>query len=107
MILESTSKNMKTILSSSLPSALETECLAAVVLDRGEKDKPEALVSSSDKAVQNAAAEVIASGETAGKMLEATLLHHPSGLKAKRLLLLGGGKEKKFSASELRRLAGV
>ena len=29
-------------------------------------------------------------------MLETTLLHKPQGLKAKRLLLIGGGKAKKF-----------
>lgn len=86
---------------------METECLVAVVLDRGEKDKSEAFVATSDKAVQEAAADLIVSGEVTGKMLESTLLHCPAKLKAKRLLLLGGGKAKKFSASDLRRLAGV
>ena len=43
-----------------------------------------------------AAADLIASGEVTGKMLETTLLHKPQGLKAKRLLLIGGGKAKKF-----------
>ena len=36
-----------------------------------------------------AAAEVIASGELTGKSCEVTLLHHPPGLKAKRLLRAG------------------
>jgi leucyl aminopeptidase len=103
---------MKTILSLANPSEVETECLVAVVLDRGEpnrgaKDKPDVFVATADKAAQDAAAEVIASGEATGKMLETTLLHHPAKLKAKRLLLLGGGKAKSFSAFELRRLAGV
>jgi leucyl aminopeptidase len=40
-------------------------------------------------------------------MFESTVLHHPAKLKAKRLLLLGGGKAKSFSAFELRRLAGA
>jgi leucyl aminopeptidase len=40
-------------------------------------------------------------------MLESTLLHKPANLKAKRLLLIGGGKAKKFSALELRKLAGA
>ena len=97
---------MKTILSLSSSAEIETECLAAVVLDRGEKDKTEAFVSA-DKNVQQAAAEVIASGEVTGKSLETTLLHKPSGVKAKRLLLLGGGKSKKFGVSDLRKLAGV
>ncbi len=34
-------------------------------------------------------------------------LHKPAGLKAKRLLLISGGAAKKFSAYELRRIAGT
>ncbi len=41
------------------------------------------------------------------KLFETTLLHRPAKLKAKRLLLLGGGKAKNFTASELRKLAGA
>jgi leucyl aminopeptidase len=113
---------MKTNLSSSAPSELETECLVAVVLDRseldrseldrskkdkGEKDKPAPSVESTDAAVREAAKDIIASGEVTGKSFETTLLHNPAGLKAKRLLLLGGGKSKNFSAAELRKLAGA
>src|SRR5690348_10297210 len=98
---------MKTILSLTAPAEVTADCLVAVVLDRGEKDKTEAYVATSDKSVQEAAAEVIASGEVTGKSLESTLLHHPAKLNAKRLLLLGGGKANKFSSSDLRKLAGV
>ncbi len=103
---------MKTNLSSSVPSQLETDCLVVVVLDQSEKDqskkdKPVATVESSDAAVREAAKDVISSGEVTGKMFETTLLHRPTGLKAKRLLLLGGGKAKTFSAAELRKLAGA
>ncbi len=97
---------MKTTLSFSPAAQLETECLVAVVLDRGEKDKTEAVVSA-DKAVQQAAADLLSSGDVAGKNFESTWLHKPAGLKAKRLLLLGGGKAKNFSASDLRKLAGA
>ena len=98
---------MNTNLSSSTPSQLETECLVAVVLDRGEKDKPAVNVESTDAAVRDAAKDVIASGEATGKAFETTLIHRPAGLKAKRLLLIGGGKAKSFSASDLRKLAGA
>ncbi len=103
---------MKTDLSSSVPSQLETECLVVVVLDRaekkpGEKDKPAPSVESSDAAVREAAKEVIASGEVTAKAFETTLLHRPAGLMAKRLLLIGGGNAKNFSAVELRKLAGT
>jgi leucyl aminopeptidase len=97
---------MKINLSSSAPSELETDCLVAVVLDSGEKDKP-AVVESSDGGLSAAAKELIASGEVTGKAFETTLLHHPAGLKAKRLLLVGGGKAKNFSDAELRKLAGA
>ena len=98
---------MKPILSSSAPAELQTDCLVAVVLDRGEKDKTEVFVATADKAVQEAAADVIASGETTGKSLETTLLHNPGKLKAKRVLLLGGGKAKKLTAVDLRKLSGA
>ena len=98
---------MKTNLSSSTPSQLETDCLVVVVLDRNEKDKSAPSVECDDAAVVAAAKDVIASGEVTGKSFETTLLHNPSGLKAKRLLLIGGGKAKTFSAAELRKLAGT
>ncbi len=98
---------MNTNLSSSAPSQLETECLVVVVLDRGEKDKPAPSVECTDAAVREAAKDVMASGEVTGKSLETTLLHRPAGLKAKRLLLVGGGKAKTFSTAELRQLAGT
>jgi leucyl aminopeptidase len=98
---------MKTLLSLSAPTELETECLVAVVFDRGDKDKPEVFVSTTDKAVQESAAEVIAAGEVTAKNLETTLLHKPDKVKAKRVLLLGGGKAKKFTAGDLRKLSGV
>src|ERR1035437_6997673 len=108
---------MNTKLSSSVPSQLETECLVVVVLDRGEndrgdkdrseKDKPAPTVECADDAVREAAKDEISSGEVTGKAFETTLLHRPAGLKAKRLLLVGGGKAKNFSAAELRKLAGA
>jgi leucyl aminopeptidase len=103
---------MKTILSAAPPSKLETECLVVVVLDAADKagtdkEKPAPSVVCDDAAVVAAAKEVIASGEVTGKSFETTLLHNPAGLKAKRLLLIGGGKSKSFSATELRKLAGA
>jgi leucyl aminopeptidase len=107
---------MKTNLASVAPSQLETDCLVVVVLDRAEKDrnekdkgenKPAPSVESNDAAVREAVKDVIASGEVSAKSFETTLLHHPVGLKAKRLLLIGGGKARNFSATELRKFAGA
>ena len=98
---------MKTNLSTTTPSEVETDCLAVVVLDRGEKDTTDVFVDSSDSVLQAAAKDIIVSGEVTGKALETTLLHNPAGMKAKRLLLVGGGKANKFSAADLRKLAGA
>jgi leucyl aminopeptidase len=103
---------MNTNLSSSVPSQLESDCLVVLVLDRsekdrGEKDKSSPSIECADAAVREAAKDVISSGEATGKTFETTLLHRPAGLKAKRLLLLGGGKAANFSAAELRKLAGA
>src|SRR5271165_2579589 len=113
---------MNTQLSLSASSQLETDCLVVVVLDQtekdraekgrsetnlGEKNKPAPAVAISDTAVRDAAQDVLASGEVTGKIFETTLLHRPAGLKAKRLLLVGGGRAKTFSTSDLRKLAGA
>ncbi len=115
---------MKTTIALSTPAQLETESLVAIVLDSAEKDqtqkdqaqkekntnkdaKPQLKLASSDTAVESAAADLLASGELTGKPFEINLLHKPAGLKAKRLLLVGGGAAKKFSSYDLRRVAGA
>ena len=105
---------MKTTISLSTPTQLETESLVAVVLDQSDpaqdknKDaKPQLKVATGDGAVQSVAVNLLASGEVTGKPLEVNLLHKPAGLKAKRLLLVSGGAAKKFSSYDLRRVAGT
>jgi leucyl aminopeptidase len=111
---------MKTTISLSTPPQLETESLVAIVLDHTEKDhtekdhndsakkeKPQLKLATGDSAVQAVAADLLASGEMTGKPFETNLLHKPAGLKAKRLLLIGGGAAKKFTSYDLRRIAGA
>jgi leucyl aminopeptidase len=110
---------MKTTLSFTTPAELETESLVAIALDHAEKDaspnksesakkdKPQLKLATSDSAVQSVAADLLASGELTGRPFEANLLHKPAGLKAKRLLLIGGGGAKKFTSYDLRRIAGT
>ncbi|HUS18929.1 MAG TPA: leucyl aminopeptidase [Terriglobales bacterium] len=102
---------MKTTLIYSNLADTETECLAVVVLDhntdKNRDAKPQAKVASEDKAVIDAVSAILASGDVTGKALETTLLHAPRGLKAKRLLLVGGGKAAKFGADEARRIGGT
>ncbi|MFZ0135758.1 MAG: leucyl aminopeptidase [Candidatus Sulfotelmatobacter sp.] len=111
---------MKTTISLSTPSQLETESLVAIVLDhtdqvqedQAQKDKnkdakSQLKLATGDAAVQSAAGDLLASGELTGKPFEINLLHKPAGLKTKRLLLIGGGTAKKFSSYDLRRIAGA
>ena len=53
------------------------------------------------------AAELAAQGEVSGKPLELTLLHHPPGVAAGRILLAGAGKPDKFTSADMRRLAAA
>ena len=106
---------MKTIISLSTPAQLETESLVAIVLDdadpaQKEKNKdanPQLKLATGDAAVQSAAGDLVAGGELTGKPFEINLLHKPAGIKAKRLLLIGGGSARRFSSYELRRIAGA
>src|ERR1700687_68808 len=55
----------------------------------------------------DAAKELYSSGEFTGKALEVAILHRPSGMKARRLVLAGGGKREKFDSAALRRVTGA
>src|SRR6266567_3019343 len=91
---------------------VETECLVTIALDNGSatngtKQKTEPKLAVKDAALEKAVADLITSGEITGKGFEAVLLHRPQGLKAARLLVIGGGKAKSFSSVELRKAAGT
>jgi leucyl aminopeptidase len=62
---------------------------------------------TADAAVLAAAASVLASGEYKAGANETVLLHAPAGLAAKRLLILGLGKEAKTTANAVRSAAGT
>ncbi len=91
---------------------VETECLVTIALDHatannGNKQKSEPKLTVKDAALEKAVADLITSGEITGRSMEAVLLHRPQGLKAARLLVIGGGKAKSFSSVELRKAAGT
>ena len=54
-----------------------------------------------------ALAGLVDAGEIAGKPFEMTLVHNVTGLRAKRLLVAGGGKRERFDTAELRKLTGA
>ena len=79
---------------------VETDCLVVPVVDKGEKDKSRASVLSAERPFEEAAQELIQSGELSGKALELAMLYRPAGIKAKRVLFVGGGKEAKAGGKE-------
>ncbi|MGC9292380.1 MAG: leucyl aminopeptidase [Acidobacteriaceae bacterium] len=102
---------MKTELKFAGTSAITTEILAVMAVDRStskEKNaKAEPALLTSDAAVLRAAEVVLQSGEFKAASCETLLLHAPQGLQAKRLLLVGLGKTAKASVPEVRKAAGT
>jgi leucyl aminopeptidase len=92
-------------------AGIETEILAVLAADtqteKGAEAKPQPVLLTSDPAVVAAAAEVLASGEYKAGANETLLLHAPAGLKAKRLLIVGLGKQAKLTIVGVRNAAGV
>jgi leucyl aminopeptidase len=87
---------------------IETSALIVAAFDKdgpGEGLGPAA--KRTDELTGGWIREAYATGEFSGKLLETSLLHRPQGLKAARLLLIGGGKAEKFTPAELRKLAGA
>jgi leucyl aminopeptidase len=102
---------MRTELSFAPLNQIETELLVVPAVDtqtaKGPDAKPEPLLLTVDEAVKSAAAGLLASGEFKAGANETLLLHAPSGLKAKRLLIVGLGKQAKATVSSVRNAAGT
>ncbi len=102
---------MRTDLSFSPLSQIETELLAITAIDtqtaKGPDAKPQPVLLTNDAAIQAAAAAVLSSGEYKAGTNEALLLHAPAGIKAKRLLIVGLGKKAKATVHAVRNAAGT
>jgi leucyl aminopeptidase len=83
---------------------LETKAIADVESDAvvivGFEDESSAAGGDAGK-------ELYSTGEFTGKDVEIAILHRPQGMKAKRLVLAGGGKREKFDSAALRKLTGT
>lgn len=90
---------------------IETELLAVTAVDtqtaKGPDVKPVPELLTADAAVKSAAAQVLASGEYKAAANETLLLHAPAGLKAKRLLIVGLGKQAKATVNAVRNASGT
>ena len=102
---------MKTTLSFANLAQIQTELLAVPAIDtqteKGPNAKPAPALLTADPAVTAAVAAVFASGEYKAGANETLLLHAPAGLAAKRLLIVGLGKQAKATVHSVRNAAGT
>jgi leucyl aminopeptidase len=102
---------MRTELSFAPLAGIETELLAVLAVDaetaQGADAKPKPVLLTADPAVKAAAAAVLGSGEYKAGAQETLLLHVPAGVKARRLLIVGLGKQAKATVHGVRNAAGT
>jgi leucyl aminopeptidase len=102
---------MRTELSFAPVSGITTELLAVLAADtqtaKGRDAKPQPALLTGDEAVKAAASAVLAGGEFKAAANETLLIHAPAGLTAKRLLIVGIGKQAKATVHSVRNAAGT
>ncbi|WP_109488092.1 leucyl aminopeptidase [Occallatibacter savannae] len=102
---------MRTEISFSPLAQIQTELLAVFATDtqtaKGPDAKPQPVLLTSDEKVRSAAAAVLSTGEYKAGANETILLHSPTGLSAKRLLIVGLGKKAKATVHAVRNAAGT
>jgi leucyl aminopeptidase len=102
---------MKTQLLQNEAATVATELLVVFAVDQSTSKAPDAKADpallSTEESVVKATGTVLASGEFKAASCETVLIHAPAGLKAKRLLIVGLGKNAKASVHELRKGVGA
>ncbi|MGC1202361.1 MAG: leucyl aminopeptidase [Candidatus Acidiferrales bacterium] len=86
-------------------SSIQADALITYVFDKD--DKFDGVLGDVDRAMNGRLSALASSGELTARPLEFVLVHFPEGLAAQRLLLVGAGKPDKFSAGDLRKIAGA
>jgi leucyl aminopeptidase len=92
---------------------LAVDALAVIcfeVKDTSQLDSPTNAESIPDPGIADQSgwlADLRASGEFTGKLYETALLHRPQVVRAKRLIVIGGGSREKFSTVEVRNIGGA
>ncbi|MFQ5818210.1 MAG: leucyl aminopeptidase, partial [Terriglobia bacterium] len=92
--------------------AIETPALVTWVFESPSKEPAaqpvlEGVLAALNQRTGGKLQELAAAGELTGKAGETLLLHHPAGLQARRLLLIGAGTAGKFALADVRSLAGT
>jgi len=102
---------MRSELSLAPLAAIDTELLTVLAIDtqtaKGPDAKPQPVLLTADDAVIAASGAVLATGEFKAAANEPLLLHAPAGLAAKRLLIIGLGKQAKVTPHAVRNAAGT
>lgn len=83
-------------------SKISTACLVVAVHEK-RKTLPE--VATLDKAMNGAISALLKSGDMDGKVGSTLMIHNPTGVNAKRILLVGCGEIKSTSAKQFRKIA--
>jgi len=96
---------MEITLDSRRYAEFETEALVSYVFE--ETDPVQGRIAELNQATGGLLQKLVKSGELTGKMLEMTLIHAPTGVRAQRLLLVGAGKRDTFTSATLRKIAGA
>jgi leucyl aminopeptidase len=86
-------------------SSIAADALIACVFD--DDSRFEGPLGEIDRRMNGRLVKLVEAGELSGKSLELVLIHFPEGLVAQRLLLIGAGKKAKFTAADLRKIAGT
>jgi leucyl aminopeptidase len=102
---------MQTRLTFTKLAGIKTEVLTVLAADtqtnKAADAKPRPVLLTADVSLQAAAEAVLSSGEFKAGVHETLLLHIPAGLAAKRLLLVGLGKQARITVHSVRNAAGA
>jgi len=80
---------------------VSADCVVVVIWHNGTLSDEARMI---DAAANKCISKIIQAGDFTGKPGETQVIHHPGGVRAKRLLLLGAGDRKKFNAGKASRL---
>src|SRR5262249_17085509 len=90
-----------------LGNLFEIEC-DAIVVSIFEGEKPVAdVLAEIDKRTGGVITSLVETGEFTGKSSDHAYIPNPGKMKARRLLLLGAGKQEEFTAESVRKMAGT
>jgi leucyl aminopeptidase len=84
---------------------VECDVLVVIAFERADAEALTGLPLTLNELTGGWVEDVYKSGEFAGKLFDVSVLHRPSGLKAKRIAVVGAGKSQAFSETIARKAA--